>query len=126
VWRGFNNEYWPALYFIDAKGQIRHSVFGEDRYDESENLIRKLLTEAGAKDLGNEFSLVNAHGAEIAADWRDLRSEEIYVGYQRTENFASPGGIKTDKAHIYSVKEPLKLNQWALSGDWTVNRERSS
>jgi thiol-disulfide isomerase/thioredoxin len=123
IWRAFNNEYWPALYFVDAKGHIRHHVFGEGQYGQSEVLIQGLLTEAGANGTGNELVSVDAHGAEVAADWRELRSGENYVGYERTENFAPPGGIKADKAHVYTVAEPLSLNQWALSGDWTVGRE---
>jgi len=123
VWRGFNNEYWPALYFIDGVGRLRHSVFGEGQYDESEVLIRKLLIEAGAANLGDDRAWIEARGAETPADWRNLRSEENYLGYRRTENFASPSGIKADQAHLYIAKGRLKLNQWDLSGAWTVGAE---
>ena len=123
IWRGFNNEYWPALYFADAKGKVRHRQFGEGEYEQSEKVIQQLLAEAGASGIGNEIVSVDARGAEAAADWGDLGSEENYVGYERTENFASPGGIKADKAHVYAVAGQLRRNQWALSGNWTMGRE---
>jgi thiol-disulfide isomerase/thioredoxin len=123
IWRGFNNEYWPALYFADPKGKVRHTQFGEGEYEQSENLIQKLLAETGARGIPNELVSVDARGAEAAADWNELRSGENYVGYERTENFASPGGIKTDKAHVYAIAGQLKRNQWALSGNWTMGKE---
>ena len=123
IWRAFNNEYWPALYFIDAKGRIRHQVFGEGKYEQSERFIQQLLSEAGARAIGKDLVSIDALGAEAAADWGELRSAENYVGYERTENFASPGGIKADRAHVYAAAKPLKLNRWALAGDWTVGRE---
>lgn len=121
IWRGFSNEYWPALYFLDAKGKIRHSQFGEGEYEQSEKVIQKLLVEAGFTVNGNQSVPVDATGAEAAADWRDLQSGENYVGYERTENFAS--GITRDKPHVYSLPRSLALNSWALSGDWTMGRE---
>jgi thiol-disulfide isomerase/thioredoxin len=123
IWRAFNNEYWPALYFVDPKGHIRHQVFGEGQYARSETLIRELLTEAGESNIGSDLASVDARGAEASADWKELRSGENYVGYKRTENFASPEDVKADKAHVYTVREPLNLNQWALSGDWTVGSD---
>ena len=123
IWRAFNNEYWPALYFVDAKGHIRHHVFGEGQYEQSEVVIQRLLAEAGNSGIPNGLASVDARGAEAAADWDDLGSGEIYVGYERTENFASSGGIKADKAHVYAVAGQLKRNQWALSGNWTMGRE---
>lgn len=123
IWRAFDNEYWPALYFIDAKGHIRHHVFGEGEYEQSEDVIQKLLAEAGNSGVPKGRAAVDPRGAEAGADSGDLRSGENYVGYERTENFASPGGIKTDKAHAYGVAGQLRLNQWALSGNWTMGRE---
>ena len=123
IWRAFNNEYWPALYFSDAKGRIRHQVFGEGQYEQSEVVIRRLLAQAGNSGIPNELVSVDARGAEAAADWGELRSGENYVGYERTENFASPGGVKTDKAHVYAVAGQLSRNHWALSGNWTMGRE---
>jgi thiol-disulfide isomerase/thioredoxin len=123
IWRAFSNEYWPALYFADEQGHIRHRVFGEGEYEQSEVVIQRLLAKAGNNGVPGGLVSVDARGAEAAADWRELGSEENYVGYGRIENFASPGGIKSDKAHVYSASGHLSLNAWALSGDWTMGRE---
>jgi thiol-disulfide isomerase/thioredoxin len=123
VWRAFGNRYWPALYFIDAEGRIRHHVFGEGDYDESERIIQRLLVEAGAVGVGDDLVSVDGDGVEAAADWDSLGSPENYVGYGRTENFASPGGAVPDRRRVYEAPARLRLNQWALVGDWTVGRE---
>jgi thiol-disulfide isomerase/thioredoxin len=123
IWRAFNNEYWPALYFVDAQGRIRHQVFGEGEYEQSEVVIQRLLAEAGNRGVPDGLVSVDAKGAEAAADWGDLGSGENYVGYERTENFASPGGTKADLAKIYVAPDQLSRNQWALSGNWTMGRE---
>ena len=123
VWRAFNNEYWPALYFIDAQGHIRHHYFGEGEYDQSEMIIQQLLAEAGTAGVDHGLVSVDARGAEVAADWGDLKSPENYVGYERTENFASPGGAVLAKSRVYAAPAQLKLNHWALSGDWTMEKQ---
>jgi thiol-disulfide isomerase/thioredoxin len=123
IWRDFNNEYWPALYFIDAQGRIRHHQFGEGEYEQAELIIRQLLTEAGIGNVSRELVSVHPQGAEVGADWSDLRSAENYVGYERTENFESPGGARPDKRQDYALPARLKLNHWALLGDWTMQRE---
>jgi len=123
IWRAFNNEYWPALYFADAQGRIRHHVFGEGEYDESERVLQQLLAEAGKDSIGHELVQVDARGPEAAADWSNLGSPENYLGHQRTQGFASPGGPVRDKAHVYSAPPGLKLNHWALLGDWTMQPE---
>ena len=123
IWRAFNNEYWPALYFVDARGRIRHHQFGEGEYEQSERIIQQLLTEAGTGGVGHELVSVVARGLEAAADWGSLKSPEIYVGYGRTENFASPGGAALNTRRVYTAPAPLKLNHWALSGDWTVEEQ---
>jgi thiol-disulfide isomerase/thioredoxin len=122
VWSAFDNDYWPALYFVDAQGHIRHHQFGEGDYDQSEQVIQQLLAEAGAAGLDRGPVSVDAVGAEVAADWDDLKSPESYVGYARTERFASPGGAVHDKPHAYTFPARLKLNHWALEGDWTVGK----
>jgi thiol-disulfide isomerase/thioredoxin len=122
IWRALKNEYWPALYVVDAQGRIRHHQFGEGGYDQSENTIQQLLSEAGTSGIGHDLVSVDARGAELAADWSSLKSPENYVGYERTENFASPGGSVLGKGRVYAVPVKLKLNQWALSGDWTVEK----
>jgi thiol-disulfide isomerase/thioredoxin len=126
IWRGFRNNYWPALYFVDAQGRVRHQHFGEGAYDQSEMMIQQLLREAGASDVSMEPVLVDGRGLEAAADWGSLRSGENYVGYERTQNFASPGGAVLDKARMYELPARLRLNEWALSGDWTVRNEATA
>jgi thiol-disulfide isomerase/thioredoxin len=123
IWRAFNNQYWPALYFVDAKGHIRHHRFGEGEYDQSELIIQQLLAEAGGGDAGHELVSVDARGTEAAADWGNLKSPENYVGYERTENFASPNGAVLDQRHVYATPARLRLNQWALSGEWTMGKQ---
>ena len=123
IWRAFDNNYWPALYFVDAKGNIRHQRFGEGDYEKSERVIQKLLAEAGHAPSDNALVSVNGTGTEAPADWDSLQSPENYVGYGRTENFASPGGAAFDKPQRYIVPRRLGLNQWALSGDWTVGKQ---
>jgi len=122
VWKAFGNEYWPALYLIDSHGRIRHTHFGEGDYEQSERVIQKLLIAAGSHGVGNELVLVDPSGLEVAADWDDLRSPENFLGYERTENFASPGGAVANNRHVYGVPR-LALNAWALSGAWTIERE---
>ncbi len=123
IWRAFKNQYWPALYFVDAQGRIRHHHFGEGEYEQSERVIQQLLAEAGSDGIGHELVSVDGRGVEAAADWGNLRSPENYVGYERTENFASPGGAALDKRRVYAAPAQLRLNQWALSGDWTMTKQ---
>jgi thiol-disulfide isomerase/thioredoxin len=125
IWRAFRNRAWPALYFVDAQGKIRHHHLGEGEYEQSERIIQQLLAEAGTGGSGYELVSVDARGVEAAADWGSLKSPEIYLGYERTETFASPGGAVLDKPRIYGVPARLRLNHWALSGDWTMKREAS-
>jgi thiol-disulfide isomerase/thioredoxin len=123
IWRAFKNEYWPALYFVDAKGHIRHHQFGEGEYGQSERIIQQLLAEAGSGGIGHQVVSVHARGVEAAADWDSLNSPENYVGYERTENFASPGGAILGQRRVYAAPARLRLNHWALSGDWTVGKQ---
>jgi cytochrome c biogenesis protein CcdA/thiol-disulfide isomerase/thioredoxin len=124
IWRAFENEYWPAHYFIDAKGQIRHHHFGEGEYDESERVIQKLLAEAGNSHVPTDIVAVNASGAEAASAKSDVESSETYIGYDRIDHFISPGGVVQDKSHVYTAGQP-KLNDWSLVGNWTISGERS-
>jgi len=123
VWGAFDNHYWPALYFADAQGRIRHHHFGEGEYQQSEMVIQQLLAEAGSADVGHELVSVDARGVEAPADWATLRSAENYTGYERTESFASPGGIVPGQPHLYSAPAQLRLNHWALSGHWTMEEQ---
>jgi cytochrome c biogenesis protein CcdA/thiol-disulfide isomerase/thioredoxin len=122
IWRAFNNQYWPAHYFIDAEGRIRHHHFGEGDYDQSEHTIQRLLAEAGKTDVSADLVAVNAAGAEAAPDTNNIGSPETYVGYDRAENFISPGGAVEDNRHLYAPATP-RLNEWALAGDWTIGKE---
>ncbi|MGO9829188.1 MAG: hypothetical protein ACLPJH_03540 [Myxococcaceae bacterium] len=123
IWRVFQNRYWPALYFVDALGRLRHHHFGEGDYEQSERVIQQLLIEGGAKEISSELVSVAALGAEAAADWPDLKSPENYLGYERTENFASPGGTVLDKRRVYAAPGRLSINYWVLFGEWTVDKE---
>ncbi|HEX6434111.1 MAG TPA: redoxin domain-containing protein [Gemmatimonadales bacterium] len=126
IWRAFSNQYWPALYFADAKGNLRHHQFGEGDYEQSETVIQQLLAEAGKGDVGGEPVRVDGRGIEAAPDWINLRTPETYVGYERTEGFASPGGVAADRRRVYDAPTRLKLNHWALVGDWTVGRQATA
>src|SRR5580698_824061 len=126
IWRAFNNEYWPADYFIDAKGQIRHHYFGEGDYAESEKVIQQLLAEAGRGNMPTDIVSVSATGTEAASDSADVQSPETYIGFVRSENFASPGGAIGDKPHDYATGDLKQLNDWGLSGDWTVGGQSAS
>lgn len=119
IWRAFSNEYWPAHYFIDRQGRVRHHHFGEGEYAESEQIIQKLLEEGGHADVGSGIVSVQASGAEAASRNSDVESYETYVGYARAENFASPEALAHDKAMHFTIGSP-GLNKWGLVGDWTV------
>jgi len=123
IWRAFKNDYWPALYFVDAQGRIRHHQFGEGEYEQSEKIIQQLLAEAGTGGLGHELVSVDARGLEAAANGSSLKSPENYVGYERSENFVSRDGAILDKHHVYVVPAQLRLNHWTLAGDWTVEKQ---
>jgi thiol-disulfide isomerase/thioredoxin len=123
IWSAFNNHYWPALYLLDAQGHLRYHHFGEGEYQRSELMIQQLLAEAGIGSIGQELVSVDGKAAEAAADWGDLRSPENYLGDARTEHFASPGGAVLDTSRVYTAPTRLRLNHWALAGDWTVQRE---
>jgi hypothetical protein len=123
VWRAFDNAYWPALYFVDAEGRIRHHHFGEEDYERSERVIQQLLAEAGRDDVARDLVSVEPDGVYLAADWAALGSPETYVGYARTSGFASPGGVDPDRSRAYDAPPRLALNQWALSGEWTVGSQ---
>ena len=126
IWRALNNQYWPALYFVDAEGRIRHHKFGEGDYEQSERIIQQLLAEAGQGGTGQELVSVDGRGLEAAADWGSLKTPENYLGYDRTENFASPGGAVLEQHRVYAAPARLKLNKWALSGDWTMGKQATA
>ena len=130
LWRGFNNQYWPAHYFIDGSGGIRGHHFGEGSYAGSERLIRELLTQAGNEHLpppvvASDDALLPASGVEAAADLDQDLSGETYVGYRRAAGFSSPGGFARDRTSAYGLPPSLRLNEWALGGTWDVDPEKA-
>jgi thiol-disulfide isomerase/thioredoxin len=118
IWRAFDNHYWPALYFVDTDGIIRDHHFGEGRYEQSERVIQRLL------GVQRELVSVEGLGVEAEADWDHLRTLETYLGYGRSERFASPGGAGFDERRAYELPGRLRLNHWALAGEWTIGREQ--
>jgi len=123
IWRAFDNQYWPALYFLDTRGRVRRHHFGEGGYDSSERAIQQLLEEAGSLAGSQALVSVDANGLEAPADWNNVRSPENYLGSERTENFASPGGAQSDRRRLYASPTRMTLNQWALAGEWTMGRQ---
>jgi thiol-disulfide isomerase/thioredoxin len=119
IWSEFDNHYWPALYFVDADGIIRDHHFGEGRYEQSERVLQRLL------GVRRDLVSVEGVGVEAEADWRDLRSPETYLGYQRSERFASPDGVEFDRHRAYEPPQRLRLNKWALAGEWTIGPEHA-
>ena len=126
VWRAFDNAYWPALYFADVDGRIRHHRFGEEDYERSERVIQQLLAEAGRDDVARELVSVEPDGIYLAADWDAVESPETYLGYGRASGFASPGGLVPNRRHVYVEPSRLGLNQWAFTGDWTVGDQTAT
>jgi thiol-disulfide isomerase/thioredoxin len=125
VWDAFANRYWPALYVADADGRIRHHHFGEGGYERTESVIRQLLADAGAVDLPNDPLPIDAGGIELPADWPRVKSPETYFGLGRSEGFASPEEVVFDESRGYTVPSRLRLNEWALGGNWTVGSEEA-
>lgn len=125
IWQAFNNQYWPAHYFIDANGRIRYQHFGEGDYAQSERVIQTLLRLAGGKDTSTAISQVHGQGVEQAASRQTDISPETYLGYQRAENFASAPAVQ-DSAADYAASPLLSLNHWALAGNWTIGAERAT
>jgi thiol-disulfide isomerase/thioredoxin len=117
VWRAFDNHYWPALYCVDADGMIRDHHFGEGRYEQSERVIQRLL------GVERELVSVEGLGVEAEADWDHLRTPETYLGHGRSEHFASPHGAAFDERRAYQLPEHLRVNHWALAGEWTIGPE---
>jgi thiol-disulfide isomerase/thioredoxin len=125
IWSAFGNRYWPAVYLADAQGRVRYHHFGEGEYDECEWMIQRLLEDAGGVDIGDDLVSVASNGFEAQADWTNLGSPETYLGYEQAQNFASPGGVEFDELRTYVAPDSLRVNQWALAGDWTIERGAS-
>src|SRR5262249_30820061 len=110
VWRAFRNNAWPAFYFIDAQGRIRHSHFGEGDYERSERVLQELLAEAGSADARGAIAPAQGRGAEVAADWDNLQSPETYLGADRADRFASPGANTVGRQRMHAIQPRLPLN----------------
>jgi thiol-disulfide isomerase/thioredoxin len=125
IWNAFHNLAWPALYFIDANGKLRHSVYGEGDYDGSERLIVQLLSEAKNAPVPSQKRVrrIAAAGTQMAADEADIGSPETYVGYAKASGFASTTPFQRDRAAVYRAPDSLPLNKWALSGAWVARAE---
>ena len=126
VWQSFANHYWPALYFVDSQGRIRHHRFGEGDYERSEMVIRQLLAADGVDDLPDGLAPIAPSGDEVQADWEDLGSPESYLGYEQAAGFEPGGSSSFDKPHPYTAPSRLGLNRWGLTGSWTVRSDASA
>jgi thiol-disulfide isomerase/thioredoxin len=122
IWEAFDNHYWPALYFIDARGRIRHHYFGEGEYAAAERVLQELLKENGAQLPDLSTVRVAGEGVE-AAPSNAVESPETYVGYRRGERFASPAGLARDVRNTYRAPDRIPLNEWGLVGSWIVGPE---
>ncbi len=125
IWRAFDNQYWPAHYFADANGHVRYHHFGEGNYAESEQVIQQLLREAGHKDVSTDLITAKASGVQQGSDSQAMRSPETYVGYRRSENFASTPAIAPDATATYQLPAQPTLNQWGLEGQWMIGSEQA-
>jgi cytochrome c biogenesis protein CcdA/thiol-disulfide isomerase/thioredoxin len=114
TWDAYQNEYWPAEYFVDAKGEVRHTQFGEGNYQKDETIVRELLTAAGAHDLPARMT------ARAITPSADLGTPETYLNPQRESGFVEPFASGTNN---YVAPKTLSLNQWALKGSWTVSSQ---
>jgi hypothetical protein len=126
IWRAFANQYWPALYFVDAAGRIRHHRFGEGDYERSEMVIKQLLADAGVADLQPGLAPVTPNGDEVQADWENLGSPETYLGYEQAIGLETSGGAAWDTPHVYTAPAHPRLNHWGLTGNWTVRSDASA
>ena len=118
VWSAFANRYWPALYFVDTDGIVRDEHFGEGRYEQSERVIQRLL------GVDRELVGVEGRGVEAEADWDHLKTPEAYLGYARSDRFASPDDAVSGERHAYELPARLPLNHWALAGRWSIGPEQ--
>jgi cytochrome c biogenesis protein CcdA/thiol-disulfide isomerase/thioredoxin len=125
IWKAFNNQYWPAHYFIDKQSTIRYHHFGEGEYDKSEEVIQQLLKENNANIRANGTVQVSAIGVQAAPDLNDVQSPETYVGYERARHFTSPEAVKQDSPGLYTSPSRLQVDQWGLVGKWNVGGEKA-
>ena len=118
IWKAFKNGYWPAHYFIDAKGRLRHTHFGEGEYEQSEQVIRQLLAERNGAPVTGGMADIKASGVQQAADFGTMASPETYLGHDKAKGYAGPSPLQLDKVATYALPPSLQHNQWALAGLW--------
>jgi cytochrome c biogenesis protein CcdA/thiol-disulfide isomerase/thioredoxin len=123
IWRAFGNTGWPGIHILGADGRVGHQAIGEGRYDQSEQVIARLLAEANAIGTADAGRPVEGQGTQKEADWANLRSPETYLGYDKAERFASPGALTRDAPREYRHPAALPANLWSLGGTWTVGPE---
>jgi thiol-disulfide isomerase/thioredoxin len=123
IWRAYDNQYWPALYFLDAKGRIRHHQFGEGDYERSERVLQHLLAEAGKAGVNRDLAPVEARGVESAADWDNLASPENYFGSDRTKRFVSSRPGSNGPHRGQAARLGIHLNNWTVSGEWNIGKQ---
>ena len=114
TWNAYQNQYWPAEYLIDAKGQVRHVQFGEGNYKEDEAAVRALLADAGATSLPPPMT------ASAIMSSAGLGTPETYLDDQRSQGFATPiqSGVRR-----YTGSSNVGLNQFSLKGIWWATSE---
>jgi len=123
IWKAFDNDAWPALYFFGRDGRLSRRVLGEGDYPQSERLIQRLLLEAGGASDATKIVDISGQGTEAAGDPKDLRSPETYIGYAQATNFASPYSVSENRPSLYRTVAGLPLNRWGLTGLWTIEGE---
>ncbi len=114
TWTAYQNEYWPAEYLIDARGNVRHTQFGEGDYKQDEAAVRELLFEAGARHLPAPMS------ASAIMPSSNLGTPETYLDPQRAQGFAQP---LTPGPHSYPGVSSIDLNEFSLKGSWRAGSQ---
>jgi thiol-disulfide isomerase/thioredoxin len=117
VWQAYQNQYWPASYFIDAKGQVRYVHFGEGAYGEKEQVIRELLQEAGRRP----GARASARGEKASPG---VTTPETYLGAARAERFAN--GKIVAGARDYEQPGELRPDQLGYGGRWRIGAEAAT
>jgi cytochrome c biogenesis protein CcdA/thiol-disulfide isomerase/thioredoxin len=118
TWTAYRNAYWPAEYFIDARGRIRYTHFGEGEYGKKERIIRELLAEAGRPVARRESG---AHGI---APSPTVTTPETYLGAARAERFVNP--ILSPGLHDFGNPSPPPPNEFAYRGRWRIALESAT
>jgi cytochrome c biogenesis protein CcdA/thiol-disulfide isomerase/thioredoxin len=118
TWSAYENQYWPASYLIDAKGQVRRVHFGEGEYNQEEKAIRALLEDKNGKTPTKNKSNIKKGDA-----FRPDQTPETYLGTRRAENFVSNNDLVTDTDRSFDAMKKLEVNQWSLGGSWDVEPE---